>query len=128
MERERGTRFTVDTMERLRRRYPNARFVWLAGADILPEMHRWRHWRRLFSIVRIAVLDRPGYAYRAKVCAVAQAMRLGRRRESDAAGLWRQSVPAWVFLHGRRHSASGTALRQMKNGPKRLPQTAGAPI
>jgi nicotinate-nucleotide adenylyltransferase len=128
IERELGTRFTVDTLERLRRRYPTARFVWLAGADILPELRRWRRWRRLFSIVRIAVIDRPGYAYRAKVCAVARAMEFGRRRESDASSLWRQRVPAWVFLHGRRHSASGTALRRTKNGSKRLPHAAGAPI
>jgi nicotinate-nucleotide adenylyltransferase len=128
IERDLGTRFTVDTVARLRRRYPRARFVWLAGADILLEMHRWRRWRRLLSLVRIAVFDRPGYSYRAKVCAAAQAMRFGRRRESAAASLWRQPVPAWVFLHGRRHSASATALRRTKNGSKRLPSTAGAPI
>jgi nicotinate-nucleotide adenylyltransferase len=128
IERELGTSFTVDTLARLRRAYPRAQFIWLAGADILLEMHRWRRWRRLLSVVRIAVFDRPGYSYRAKVCAAAQVMRRGRRREHDAASLWRQKAPAWVFLHGQRHPASGTALRRMKNEPKPLPNSARAPI
>ena len=43
----------------LRRRYPRARFVWLMGADILPQMPRWKRWQRIFRTVPIAVFARP---------------------------------------------------------------------
>ena len=37
-----NTRYTVDTIAALRRRYPNVQFVWLMGADNLSQFHRWR--------------------------------------------------------------------------------------
>src|SRR5688500_6261412 len=56
-----GTRFTVDTVDLILRRSPNARFIWLMGEDTLPDFHRWKAWRRLARLVPIAVLARPGY-------------------------------------------------------------------
>ena len=47
IERELGTRYTVDTLRALRRRYPDRRFIWLMGADNLAQFHRWRDWRRI---------------------------------------------------------------------------------
>ena len=40
-----GTRYTIDTLRALRRRYPHIRFVWLMGGDGLTQFHRWRDWR-----------------------------------------------------------------------------------
>ncbi len=45
IERELGTRYTVDTLRKLRRRYPRHRFIWLMGSDNLAQLHRWRDWR-----------------------------------------------------------------------------------
>src|SRR5687768_17184197 len=61
IERELGTRYTVDTLAALQRRYPKRRFVWLMGGDNLAQFHRWRHWRRIARLVPIAVIGRPGY-------------------------------------------------------------------
>jgi len=33
-----GTRYTLDTVRALNQRYPHAYFVWLMGADILPQL------------------------------------------------------------------------------------------
>jgi len=60
-----GTRYTVDTLRRLVRLYPNRRFIWLMGADNLAQFHRWRDWRRIAALVPIAVATRPGYDARA---------------------------------------------------------------
>src|SRR3982750_4099606 len=35
LERREGTRYTVDTVRRLRLRYPGHRFIWLLGSDTL---------------------------------------------------------------------------------------------
>ena len=38
-EQQAGTRYTVDTVRRLRGRYPQHRFIWLLGSDTLPNFH-----------------------------------------------------------------------------------------
>src|SRR5581483_2444656 len=46
-EQRAGTRYTVDTVRRLKRRHPNDRFIWLLGGDTLPNFHKGRDWRGL---------------------------------------------------------------------------------
>ena len=46
-EQRLGTRYTVDTLAKLVRRYPKRRFVWLMGSDNLAQLHRWKDWRRI---------------------------------------------------------------------------------
>src|SRR4051812_31569334 len=60
-EQRQGTLFTIDTVRRLKRRYPKHRFLWLLGSDTLPNFHKWRNWRGLAREVPIAVIPRPGY-------------------------------------------------------------------
>src|SRR5271170_4849618 len=36
-----GTRFTIDTLRLLQRRFPRVEFVWIAGADIFVQLPRW---------------------------------------------------------------------------------------
>src|SRR5688500_977300 len=55
-ESQAGTRFTIDTLRRLKRRFPRHRFVWLMGGDSLPNFHKWRDWRDLAREVPIAVI------------------------------------------------------------------------
>ncbi len=45
IEAQLGTRFTADTVEALKRRFPAIRFVWLMGADNLCQIPKWRNWR-----------------------------------------------------------------------------------
>ena len=33
-----GTRYSIDTLRWLLRRFPRVRFVWLMGADIMPQL------------------------------------------------------------------------------------------
>src|SRR3546814_11681295 len=61
IEAEFGTRYTVDTLKKLVRRYPNRRFIWIMGADNLAQLPRWRDWRDLARLMPLAVIARPGY-------------------------------------------------------------------
>ena len=112
IERELGTRFTVDTLAALRRRYPRRRFVWLMGADNLAQFHRWRDWRRIARTVPIAVIARPGYD---AVAIASPAMAWLSRYRRTVASLnsraeW--SAPALVILRFDPDSRSATAIRQ----------------
>jgi nicotinate-nucleotide adenylyltransferase len=113
-----GTRYTVDTLRELRRRFPRIHFVWIMGADILLQLPRWRRWTAMIRDLPFVVLPRPGYTHRA--LAGQAAHRLGRwRRPVRQACLlpdWTPTgVPGWVFLPERQSSMSATAIRQAAN-------------
>lgn len=112
IERELGTRFTIDTLRMLRRRYPHRRFVWLMGADNLAQFARWKHWREIARTMPIAVIARPGYDEHA-IASPAMAW-LGRYRTSAASIRNRTgwSAPALVLLRFDPDRRSATALRR----------------
>ncbi len=114
IERELGTRYTVDTVAALQDRFPDHRFVWIAGADILAEMHRWKDWRRLFRRVAIAVFARPTYSFRALSSIAARRFAAHRASESAARRVVGRRLPAWVFLRTPVHPASATAIRKAR--------------
>ncbi len=112
IERELGTRFTVDALTALVRRFPNRRFIWLMGEDNLVQFPQWRDWRRLACTVPIAVVARPGYNARAKADRA-----MGWLREfvhpSAFARHWTDwRPPALVLLRFRPDPSSATVLRR----------------
>jgi nicotinate-nucleotide adenylyltransferase len=106
-----GTRYTVDTINYLRRRASGLRFVWIMGADNLAQFHRWQHWQRIVNLVPIAVIDRPPQSFRALAAPAAQAMASYRLPENEAGRLAEMRAPAWVFLTGLKMNLSSTTLR-----------------
>lgn len=118
LEREIGTRYTVDTLSWLRRRC-RARFVWLIGADNMAQLPHWRRWRRLVRMVPIAVFDREPYSYVALAGRMACAYAGERLRERRAPVLAECPPPAWLYLRLRRHQVSSTAIRQERAASRR---------
>lgn len=111
IEARMGTRYTVDTLRKLARRYPNRRFIWLMGADNLAQFHRWRDWREIARLVPIAVIARPGYD---RLARAARAMGWLRHfvRPAGQAGNWTTwSKPALVLLRFRPDPSSATQAR-----------------
>jgi nicotinate-nucleotide adenylyltransferase len=106
-----GTRYTVDTINFLRRRASGLRFVWIMGADNLAQFHRWQNWQRIASQVPIAVIDRPPQSFRALTAPAAQALARYRLPENEASRLADHRPPAWVFLTGMKLNLSSTGLR-----------------
>lgn len=106
-----GTRFTVDTIATLRRRFPLIRFVWLMGADNLVQVARWARWIRIFQAVPVAILARSPYSQTALAAKAARRLSRFRLGDRSARGLSDRRPPAWVYLHTRLHPASATAIR-----------------
>ena len=111
IERELGTRFTLDTLRALLRRYPERRFVWLMGSDNLAQFHRWKDWRRIAEAMPIAVIARPGYDA-AAMASPAMAW-LGRYRRLPEAlkDPAKRSLPALYLLRFDPDPRSATAIR-----------------
>lgn len=107
----RGSVYTIDTVRFLRRRYRSVDFVWLMGADNLVSFHRWRGWEKLFGLVPVAVLDRPGYRLKARASKAARRFASAALDESDAPGLAGAEPPAWTLLTLPLSGLASTTLR-----------------
>jgi nicotinate-nucleotide adenylyltransferase len=112
-----GSAYTIDLIERLKRRFPGVSFVWLMGADNLATFDRWRAWERIFAAVPIAVFDRPGFRLKARASKAAQRFSAYHVDESDARGLARLVPPAWSIITHTLSPLSSTELRA-KGGSK----------
>lgn len=105
------TRYSIDVLRRLRQCFPRYRFVWLAGADILAELHRWRRWREIMRLAPIAVFDRPGYVFTGLRGRAAQRFAAYRLQPCNARRLADRAAPAWMLLSGPRSGQSATTIR-----------------
>jgi ribosome silencing factor RsfS/YbeB/iojap/nicotinate (nicotinamide) nucleotide adenylyltransferase len=106
-----SSRYTVDTLKTLRRRFPKMRFVWLMGADNLVQLRHWERWTEIFQTVPIAVFDRPSYSLKALDGLAAKRFAQRRVPVRAARGLAEMKPPAWAFLHTRLDPNSATRIR-----------------
>lgn len=112
IEQRMNTRYTVDTLQQLKKRFPRVTFVWLMGADNLATIHRWQKWEKIFALVPILVLDRSPFSHaalRSKAGLRFAACRVNPRSLAASGG---QGLPVWAYSHIRRHGASSTAIRK----------------
>ena len=102
LEHNLGTRYTIDTLKALTRRFPQVRFVWLMGSDNLEQFHRWRRWEAIAARTPLVVVIRPGSVLASLYAKAMQrfAMRKNLRKP-----------PAIVLVDGRRKEASATVIR-----------------
>lgn len=112
IEQHLGTRYTVDTLAKLRHLYKRRDFIWIMGADNLANFHQWHRWRDIAQQMPIAVIARPGYDQNV-ISAPAMAWFGHRVRPRNQARDWtRWSMPALVQLRFRPDPRSATAMRR----------------
>ncbi len=56
-----GISYSVDSAVLLKERYPNDRFYWIIGADMVQYLPKWYKIQEMVSKVSFIGLDRPGY-------------------------------------------------------------------
>ena len=99
-----GTRYTIDTLRALKRRFPATRFVWLMGSDNLAGFGRWKDWAAIARLVPIAVVRRPGSPLATLASPLIR--RFGQARRLGP-------PPSVQILDGRRNRQSSTAIRMV---------------
>ncbi len=112
IERQLGTRYTVETLRKLRLRYPHIRFIWLMGGDNLAQFHQWKDWRNIARGTAIAVIARPGYSRDAFGSPAMAWLRRFVRPASQSKSWTTWRLPALVHLRFRPDPRSATLLRQ----------------
>jgi nicotinate-nucleotide adenylyltransferase len=111
IEHRLGTRFTIDTLHALKRRFPQLRFVWLMGSDNLMQIPHWRNWQEIFASVPVTVIARPGSALAALSSKAATRFRSAYGPPNRHIAV--MSPPAWTLLDARRRNlTSATHLRE----------------
>ena len=125
IERELGTRYTVDTLKALQRRYSKREFVWLMGSDNLAQFHRWRDWRGIARQMPIAVVARPGYDAAAVASPAMAWLRRFSVPLSSFVNRGRWSAPTLVTLRFDPDERSATAIRRAD--PEWAKRFAGPP-
>ena len=106
-----GTRYSLDTLRALQRRFPGVRFVWVMGADNLASFHRWRGWPEILRRVPVAVVARPGALLGSRFAPAARRFAHARRPAGEGGVLSLAPPPAWIYLAAPLNEASSTHLR-----------------
>jgi nicotinate-nucleotide adenylyltransferase len=115
IEADLGTRYTVETIKVLKRRFPHVRFVWLMGSDNLVQFPRWRRWQEIFALIPIAVVARPGTALSAR-CSLPAIKYRNRLVPADARVPFRAPPCLTILDSGRRNPLSATQIRAASRG------------
>ena len=107
VEARMGTRFTVDSLAALQKRFTEVDFVWLMGSDNLAQFSRWRRWQQIVARAPIAVVRRPGSVLASLHAPLARRIGVSRRLGP---------APSLVVLDGPRSMESSTRLRELALG------------
>lgn len=111
IERQLGTRYTVDTLRAIKRRYPKRRFVWIMGADNLAQFHLWKDWRNIAREMPIAVIARPSYDAGAIASPAMAWLRFHRLSAARFRNRGEWSAPALIQLRFDPDPRSATQIR-----------------
>jgi len=110
-----GTRYTADTLRKLKRRFRGVQFVWLMGADNLKQIPKWQDWEDIFRLVPVAVFRRPSYPSGRGIGKAAIKFDAAWHHAARGAKVARQAqnlLPAWVILDNKLNYTSSTNIRK----------------
>ena len=114
IERQMGTHYTVDTLAALKSHFPHTNFIWLMGTDNLLQIHHWQNWERIFSLVPVAVLDRPPRGNNIKSCPALERFRASLLSQEQGQLLKARKPPVWTILHIPLNDQSATNIREKR--------------
>ena len=109
------SRYTYDTIRKLRFVWPDVQFVWLMGADNLAQFHKWENWRDIMETVPIGVLARPGLRLSARNSVTSRIYQNARLSAKQSRLLALGEAPRWCFVNMPMRSISSSAIRQSGN-------------
>ena len=111
IEKKLKTKFTFQTLIKIRKLYPGTRFVWLMGADNLVNFHHWENWGWIMKNVPIGVLARPKEQIKAGLSPAATMFRKYRLPKEKSFLLPYLSPPIWTLVTGPMRNISSSKLR-----------------
>lgn len=125
IEQKINTRFTYESLSKLKTLYPGTNFVWLMGADNLATFHHWQHWQSILKLMPVVVFDRAPYSFTSLSSKAYQRMR--RFLLNNGNSVCNRKIPSLRFIHLKRDSTSATNIRK-KLGNKAFTMPKDNPV
>ena len=110
LELKLGTKFTYDTIKKLKTIMPKVNFFWIMGSDNLQDMHNWYRWKDIFYLCPIIVVHRPNYFYKALSSKTAKYFWQNKLKSDKITKI--KKLPAWCYLYSKPNYNSSTNLRK----------------
>ena len=111
IEKELGTIYTVNTLEKMKSNMKEDHLIWLMGADNLAQFHEWKEWEKIANTVPFAIFNRPSYSKESLKSIAAMTLARSRIPLDQASTLYSLKPPAWIFYDVSNNPLSSTAIR-----------------
>lgn len=102
--------YSYETLNFLKKRFPNVNFFWIIGADNLLIMHKWYKWKKIFYMCPVIVFDRPGYFYKA-ISSKAAKYFWNYRVDIQHLKKGKNLIPKWSYIKIKLSNYSSSYLR-----------------
>ncbi len=111
IENELGTRYAIDTIRALKKRWARTHFVWLMGEDNLQTFHLWRAWEDIMRELPIAIFKRSSYSDSRDRGEAAAKFAKAELPITATEHLVVSKPPAWVVLDNKLNPLSASQIR-----------------
>ena len=115
LERKFKTKYTFQTLIKLKKLYPSTKFVWLMGADNLINFHHWKNCDWIMKNIPVGVLARPEEQIKAGLSRTAIKFGNYRLPKEKSIILSNYIPPVWTLSTGPMRNISSTEIREKKN-------------
>lgn len=115
LEKKFKTKYTFQTLIKLKKLYPSTKFVWLMGADNLINFHHWKNWDWIMKNIPVGVLARPEEQIKAGLSRTAIKFGNYRLPKEKSIILSNYIPPVWTLSTGPMRNISSTEIREKKN-------------
>ena len=112
LERKFKTKYTFQTLIKLKKLYPSTKFVWLMGADNLINFHHWKNCDWIMKNIPIGVLARPEEQIKAGLSRTAIKFGNYRLPKEKSIILSNYIPPVWTLSTGPMRNISSTEIRE----------------
>ncbi len=106
-----NTKYSYDTINILKRRFPRVNFFLIIGADNLLIMHKWYNWKKLFHMCPIVVFDRPNYFYKSISSKAARYFLKNRTSVKCLNKKKINTLPKWAYVKNKLDYNSSSLIR-----------------
>ena len=112
LERKFKTKYTFQTLIKLKKLYPSTKFVWLMGADNLINFHHWKNWDWIMKNIPVGVLARPEEQIKAGLSHTAIKFGKYRLPKEKSIIISNYIPPVWTLSTGPMRNISSTEIRE----------------
>lgn len=95
--------YTIDLVKNLQKQYRFAKFMWIMGADNLPNFHKWHKFHELINIIEFQIFARSDCLLKNNNC---PAIKLAKKFKKNA-----HKLPKINLLNSSKIDISSTKIR-----------------